>query len=77
MLANPAFEPACNAALTSFIEGLPGSAAEPGKAWDSYCQILGAKKVLEILSTLHEPDTSPIPTKWPSLKYDEAKSTRP
>lgn len=78
LLTNPAFETACNAAILGLIESLPGSAAEPSKAWDSYLQILGARRVLEILSTLHEPETTPTPQKWPSLKYDDAKtSTRP
>ena len=78
MLASPAFEPACNAAILGLVESLPESAAEPSKAWDSYLQIIGARHVLEILSRLHEPDTTPTPQKWPSLKYDAAKpTTRP
>jgi hypothetical protein len=77
LLTNPAFESACKTALTSFVESLPESTAEPSKSWDSYCQILGARRVLEILSQLHEPETTPTPTKWPSLKYDAAKTPRP
>jgi hypothetical protein len=71
MLASPSFEPACHAALASFVESLPTSTAEPSKSWDAHCQIVGARRVLEILSTLHEPDTTPTPQKWPTLKYDD------
>lgn len=61
MLNNPAFEPACAAALASFVESLPASAADPSKAWDSYLQILGARAVLETLSQLHLTNDPPKP----------------
>ncbi len=66
LLDNPAFEATCSAALASFVESLPGSAAEPSKAWDSYLQILGARAVLQHLSRLHEkPEpTKPDPIAW-------------
>lgn len=64
LLNNPAFDAACSTALASFVESLPGSAADPSKAWDSYLQILGARAVLEKLSQLHlkpeEPRSEPM-----------------
>ncbi len=61
LLDNPAFEQACHAALADLVESLPGSAAEPSKAWDSYLQILGARSVLLKLSQLHLKDSAPKP----------------
>lgn len=77
ILTNPAFEPACHAAIASLVENLPGSATEPTKAWDSYLKILGAREVLEIFSRLHEPDKEPKQTPWPALKYEAKPNYRP
>jgi len=77
MLASPAFEPACNAAILGLIESLPATAADPSKSWDCYLQIVGARRVLEILSQLHEPETTPTPQKWPTLKYDDGTPKQP
>lgn len=74
LLNNPAFETACSVALASFIENLPQSSADPSKAWDSYLQIVGARRVLEVLGTLHEADQEAKPTKFPTLNYDASKS---
>ncbi len=73
LLENPAFEPACHAALGDVVESLPGNAAEPSRAWDSYLQILGARAVLMKLSQLHLKDTAPAPdpTAW---KYPKPKA---
>lgn len=73
-LDHPAFEAACAVALASFVESLPGSAAEPSKAWDSYLQILGARAVLERLSQLHlKPEApKPEPSAW---QYPKTKPT--
>lgn len=72
LLNNPAFEFACAAALASFIESLPSSAAEPSKAWDSYLQILGARAALLKLSQLHLTDDQPKPEP-PAWKYPKPK----
>jgi hypothetical protein len=74
LLNNPAFESACGAAMADFVESLPGSAAEPSKAWDSYLQILGARAVLEKLSQLHTRNetTKPEPPSW---QYPKPKGT--
>lgn len=70
MLASPAFEPACNAALLTLIESLPANAADPSKAWDCYLQIVGARAVLQKLSELHLSDESAKREQWPTLKYE-------
>ena len=53
------------------IESLPPGAADPSKAWDAYLQILGARKVLDLLGRLHEPDEALKPEKWPTLNYEQ------
>ena len=74
ILENPSFEPACQAAILGLMESLPESSADPSKAWDSYLQLVGARRVLETLSRLHEPDEKPTQERWPSLNYDAGKS---
>lgn len=74
LLTNVAFEPACAAALASFVESLPGSSTDPSKAWDSYLQILGARAVLQTLSQLHLNDQQPKPEP-PAWKYPKPKGT--
>jgi hypothetical protein len=69
LLADPALDPALQAALLSFIEALPATAADPSKAWDAYLQILGARRLLEILTHLHEPDEPAKSAPWPTLNY--------
>lgn len=68
MRESTAFEPACNAAIMGLIESMPTS-ADPAKAWDSWLQILGARKAFEILSNLHVPETQERPTPQPT-PYD-------
>lgn len=70
MLASPAFEPACNAALLGLIESLPANAADPSRAWDCYLQIVGARAVLHKLSELHLPEEEAKREHWPTLKYE-------
>jgi len=78
ILENPAFEAACNAAVLDLLENLPSQSADPSKAWDSWLQVVGARKVLQGLSELHQVDTPATPQKWPALKYDTNKpTTRP
>lgn len=73
ILANPAFEASCNAALMGMIESLPSEAADASRAWDSYLQILGARKFIYMLSQLHVPDEKPSEMKWPTLNYETSK----
>ncbi len=76
--ASAGWEAARNAALLEFVESLPASVADPGKSWDSYCQIIGGRAVLDIFSRLHEPDEKPTPQAWPTLNYEANQpKTRP
>jgi len=69
ILTNRAFEPACSAALLGLIESLPAHSADPSKAWDAYLQIVGARRVLEILSELHVKDEPSKAVPFPTLNY--------
>lgn len=71
LLSNEAFEPACHAALMGLVESLPPGATDPSKAWDAYLQIVGARKVLDLLGRLHEDDEVPKPEQWPTLNYEQ------
>lgn len=64
-----AFEHACQTALAELVRSLPESSPDPSRAWDSYLQILGARKVIEILSSLHEPAEKPKPIPYDTLNY--------
>lgn len=75
IVASPAFEPACSAALADYIESLPKETSEPSKSWDCYLKILGARAVLDTLSRLHESDSAAPPTKPAVLKYSTAQPT--
>lgn len=62
------FHVACDYALLALLEELPES-GDPSKAWDCHSQVVGARRVLAILRTLHEmPEEKKLP-KPPSLNY--------
>jgi hypothetical protein len=69
LIADPAFELACHAALSAFIETLPVQFPDPSKSWDAACQIAGARRVLDLLNSLHEPDEPAKSAPWPTLNY--------
>ena len=48
------FQLACEYATLQFISEQP-SANEPTKHWDAHAQLVGARKILEILKTLADP----------------------
>ena len=64
LVASDAFEPACNHALLELVSGIPDPMNPTGLA-----QIIGARRVLEILGTIAEPETLPKPTPRESLHY--------
>lgn len=73
IIANPAFESACNAALMAMIEELPQKTTAPSESWDCHCQIVGARNVLEKLSQLHEKDDEMKIVRPDELKYGTSK----
>jgi hypothetical protein len=62
------FQVACDYALLVLIQDQP-EAIDPSKGWDSHSQLVGARKVLNILKTLHLPEAESKPVKQPKLKY--------
>ena len=66
--ASVGWETACHAALVSFVESLSESSADPTGAMHGL-QIMGARRVLDIFSRLHEPDTEPKPER-PAWHYE-------
>ena len=65
IVASEAFEVACDYALLELSSEINDPMNPTGLA-----QIIGARKVLEILKTLHEPVTTPKPFKRPTPHYD-------
>ena len=58
---------ACEYALLTFIEELP-SETDPNAAWTQHAKVIGARRALEILRTLHLKPEQPAPYKPPQLK---------
>jgi len=53
-----AIEEAMSCALLELTDNLPLETAMPQQACDAYQQMVGARKLLAILSTIHEPQTT-------------------
>lgn len=62
------FQAACDYALLVLLQSQP-EATDPSKGWDSHSQMIGARKVLNILKTLHLPEAESKPVKQPTLNY--------
>ena len=73
LISTAAFEPACHAALSTLLESFPESTADPSKSWDAHCQMVGARRVLDILNRLHEPDQPFKEVRPPELNYQQLK----
>ncbi len=74
MASFPEFETACDYALLQLQSemvptAIPGAPTDPYHAIDANSQMWGARRVIEILRTLHDPTKSPTPTKRESLHY--------
>lgn len=74
VVANTGFEPACEYALLQLAMELapttiPGMPADPYIAIDANSQLHGARRVLEILQSLHEPIKPPTRTEKQELNY--------
>lgn len=64
-----AFHFACDYALLVMEDGFPMRAA-PNDAADAHQQMIGARKVLDILKTLPEPVSKSKPFNPPTLNYE-------
>jgi hypothetical protein len=62
------FQAACDYSLLALLEEMP-EAADPSKGWDSHSQMIGARRVLDILKTIHQPIKPPKPLKPETLNY--------
>lgn len=62
-------EEAMHSALEQLASELPQDCAAPQQACDAYQQMIGARKYMEILSSLHIPETSPKTIQTKSLDY--------
>lgn len=69
IMGKDSFHFACDYALLVLEDSLP-LRATPNEAADCHQQMIGARKVLDILKTLSEPVTKPKPFNPPSLNYD-------
>ena len=63
-----AFDAGAEYALLVFIEELPSADIDPNLNWARYSQVTGAKRLLEILRTLHLKQEAPKRQQLPSLK---------
>lgn len=65
---SPAFEEATLAALLEFQADLPMEAT-PNQAADAHNMMVGARRFLTILCTIHQPQTTSKPEKLPELNW--------
>lgn len=65
----PSFNAACDYALLEMLQLQPLNVADPSKGWDAHSQMVGARKVLELLKTLHQVELEKNPSKQPTLNY--------
>lgn len=66
------FVTACEYAVLQFIHEQPGT-TDATKHWDSHAQLVGARKVLDILKTLADPVAPPKTPVQEGLNYNLKK----
>jgi len=59
VIQSEVFEEAVHASLEQLASELPPECAVPQIACDSYQQMIGARKYMEILCSIHVPQTTP------------------
>jgi hypothetical protein len=64
------FKAACEYALLQMVHGQSWSPINPSLNADSHNQLMGAKRVLEILSTIHQLEEEKKPVKEKALNYN-------
>lgn len=75
MVSSESFSTAAEAALCIMVEEGPDP-ADVAKGWDSWSQLRGAQKFLDLLKTIHVPIQPPKPVKAVSLHYDTLSHAR-
>ena len=68
LVVSTGFLVAVDYALLELVYSMP-PATDPSKGWDSYSQISGAKRFIEILRTIAEPQRAAEKQFVPSLNY--------
>lgn len=63
------FQVACDYALLAFLQEQP-QAGDPARGWDSHSQMIGARRILDILKTIHKAEDQTKPVKAPKLNYN-------
>ena len=66
LASSKTFEVACDAALLDLLLEQPEHGT-PEKGWDAHSRMMGAKRLIEILSKLHLKDVPPEPMKMRNL----------
>jgi hypothetical protein len=66
------FQSACEYAMLQFVAQLPMS-GDPARHWDCHGQLIGAKRFLEILTTIADPVEEKKKTPAPSLNWENKK----
>ncbi len=67
MAETNSFDTACEYALLTMFEEIPEE-ADPNGGWTQYARTIGARRVLEILRTIHLKQEPPKPYRPPTLK---------
>ena len=62
------FDAACEYALLCLVEELPSADIDPNKNWALFSQVTGAKRLLQILRTLHLKEEPVKRMQLPQLK---------
>lgn len=63
------FEAACQATLATIFEEGPQTFATPESSWQVGVYLAGARRALEVLSTIHLAEEPPKAPKAPTLNY--------
>lgn len=62
------FEVACEYALLAFYEEMPDASGDASQLWATHAQAVGAKRVLELLRSLHLRVEPPKQFRTPTLR---------
>lgn len=67
-VSQESFQAACEYSLLALVQEQP-YAIDPSNGWDSHSKLMGARRVLEILKSLHQQEEVQKPVKPTTLNY--------
>lgn len=70
MVQTPEFESAVHYALLALVEEAPERFKDMSESWQTGVYLAGARRVLELLSTLHKVEKPPEKLKTKTLNYN-------